>query len=525
MSYSGVMTQTRLGFGSEAEFGACRAVLRDAGFDLDTIKSHLKVESIDEARRLGRTALLARTAGGTALDTLVRVVLCGHEAGEDAFGGAVAPMDPGAWIRAGLVEADGGVVRACALLTPLASPDGVVVLAADLAVRDGSRPRADYVMGAASSSMTLSNITVRRRAESALDLGTGCGVQAVMAASHCGGLIATDTNPRALEFTAFNAALNGLRNIEVRGGSLFEPVGGMMFDLIVSNPPFVISPSREFIYRDGGMHGDGISQAVVGGAATRLNPGGFACFLCNWAHMKGRDWQERIASWVDGSGCDLWVMRSWASDPSEYAARWLTHSENLSGEPLRERHREWMEYYQAAGIEAMGSGVVLLRRRAEGGGCWARFSESPEKMLGPCGDQAARMMEAWERVLALGDDGALVRARVRVSPDLRITRETRPATPEEGGEGWALTTARVRISRGLAYEGTLDPVTLGVLGNLDGRSPVGDVIASVGAGLGLDPARLLRPVLGVVRKWLELGMVEPVGAPVGTPGAGLGVAG
>lgn len=497
----------RVWFESPAEFEACRGVLRDAGYDDGEIKRHLKVESIEEARKLGRTALLARTASGSALDTLIRVLLCGQEVGAEAFERAVGPMDPGAWVGAGLVERDGEGVRALLALTPLSGK----IFVSDLPVRSGVRPAPDYVMGAASSSMTLANISVRRRAGVAMDLGTGCGVQAVFAGEHCGRVIATDTNERAVGLAAFTARLNGLENVETRVGSLYEPVEGMGFDFIVSNPPFVISPSREFIYRDGGMHGDGISEAVVRGAAERLSPGGFACFLCNWAHLKGREWQERLASWVGATGCDMWVLRSWASDPSEYAARWLTHSENLEGEGLRARHREWMEYYQSAGIEAMGSGVVVLRRSGERGHAgWARFSEAPEKMLGPCGDQVARAMESWATIAALGSDEALRRVRVRVNPDVRITRETRPATEAEGGEGWALTSARVRVSRGLAYEGTLDPVTMGILAALDGHGPVGDVVSMVSRSLNLEPARVLAPALGVVRKWLDLGIVDLV---------------
>lgn len=501
------MSKSRVWFENEADFDACRGLLRDAGYEDGTIKRHLKVDSLDEARKLGRTALLARTASGSALDTLVRVLLCGQSVGVEAFERAIAPMSGRAWLDAGLVEREGDQVRAVLALTPLAGK----VFVHDLPVKAGERPPADYVMGAASSSMTLANITVRRPAKMAMDLGTGCGVQGVLAADHCQSLIATDTNERATALAAFTARLNGHTNVRTRLGSLYEPVGAETFDLVISNPPFVISPSREFIYRDGGMHGDGISEAVVRGAAERLNFGGFACFLCNWAHLKGQDWQERLASWAGRTGCDMWVLRSWASDPSEYAARWLTHSENLEGETLRGRHREWMEYYQAAQIEAMGSGVVVLRRSGEKGTRgWARFSESPDKMLGPCGDQVARAMEQWPGILALGDDAALRRARVRVTADVRITRETRPATAEEGGEGWALASAKVRVSRGLGYEGTLDPVTLGILGAMAGTAPVGDVVAMASRSLNLDPERVMGPALGVVRKWLELGMVEVV---------------
>ena len=69
--------------------------------------------------------------------------------------------------------------------------------------------------------------------------------------SHSQHVVATDVNPRALAFTELNAALSGLDNVECRRGSLFEPVEGEQFDLIVCNAPFVVSPERRWTYRDG----------------------------------------------------------------------------------------------------------------------------------------------------------------------------------------------------------------------------------------------------------------------------------
>src|SRR5688572_25088504 len=108
-----------LGFKSPAAYSSARSVLNDAGYDDGTIKRHLKVDSIDEARKLGRTALMARTAGGTPLDTLIRVLLCGLEASSEAFTKAVAPMSADDWVRAGIVAPSLEGVRAALSLTPL----------------------------------------------------------------------------------------------------------------------------------------------------------------------------------------------------------------------------------------------------------------------------------------------------------------------------------------------------------------------------------------------------------------------
>ena len=88
----------------------------------------------------------------------------------------------------------------------------------------------DFVPGIQSPSVTLAKLAVRRRIRRALDLGTGCGIQALLAAKHAEHVVATDVNPRALSFAAFNARLNGVENIEFRLGNSFEPVAGERFD-------------------------------------------------------------------------------------------------------------------------------------------------------------------------------------------------------------------------------------------------------------------------------------------------------
>ena len=65
-------------------------------------------------------------------------------------------------------------------------------------------------------------------------------------------MTAVDVNPRALRYAALNARLNGLANVETREGSWLEPVADERFDLVVCNPPYVLSPDRDYLFRDGG---------------------------------------------------------------------------------------------------------------------------------------------------------------------------------------------------------------------------------------------------------------------------------
>src|SRR5699024_12333272 len=98
-------------------------------------------------------------------------------------------------------------------------------------------------LGVGGASLTLARITPRTRVGRVLDLGCGGGIQALHAARHAEHVVATDLSERALAVAAFNAALNGIE-VELRQGSLLEPVAGARLGPIVPNPPFVITPPR-----------------------------------------------------------------------------------------------------------------------------------------------------------------------------------------------------------------------------------------------------------------------------------------
>ena len=166
----------------------------------------------------------------------------------------------------------------------------------------GEPIRPDHVLGIGGATTSLLKATLRTPVESALDLGCGCGIQALYLATHATRVVATDLSSRACEITRFNAALNGVE-LDVRQGSLFEPVEGEEFDLIASNPPFVITPdslrsSGVLEYRDGGMSRDHLVRTVIRESPNYLKPGGVTQLLANW-EIPGRlghpdDWQSVV---------------------------------------------------------------------------------------------------------------------------------------------------------------------------------------------------------------------------------------
>src|SRR5690606_247939 len=196
------------------------------------------------------------TTGGTPLETLTRLWPLQLPVRSERARAAGLRLEPR--IAGGLLADDGDRVRALVDVRPYADDAGDWWVVSDLTPGLDGRivpVPTDHVLGVNAASSTLARLTVRDPVRTALDLGTGCGVQALHLSRHSAGVVATDVNPRALALASLTAGLNGL-DVDLRQGSLFEPVAAERFDLIVTNPPFVVSPGGRYAYRDSGLPGD-----------------------------------------------------------------------------------------------------------------------------------------------------------------------------------------------------------------------------------------------------------------------------
>lgn len=263
---------------------------------------------------------------------------------------------------AGLVTG-GGRLQATVELKPHGSDRREGWICSDATPLDGTvgRPKADFVLGASPASTTLAQLVPPGRYRRALDLGTGCGIQALHLDAE--EIVATDLNPRALELARISLGLSGVR-VDLRLGSLYDPVAGEGFDLIATNPPYVMSPptGNRLVYREGSLTGDDLVRQVVTGGADHLAEGGMLTVLGNWAVTAGQPWPERLADWIRPTGCDALVLQRELLDPFEYIEIWLTDA-GLAGTPdYLDRYTEWLDYFAAAGIEAVGMGWIGLRK-------------------------------------------------------------------------------------------------------------------------------------------------------------------
>ncbi|WP_340697988.1 DUF7059 domain-containing protein [Cellulosimicrobium funkei] len=532
-----------------ADLAAAAATLREdlaaAGFTVDGVERVLGPVASAALHR--EQAVPARRAlrdrgreGADPTAALAALFLLGDDVPRRALDAALGRTGVDGARRLGLVEAAGAgdddAVRALVDLRPYAATDaaGPVTwwLSSDLGeLATGRRLAPDHVLGAGGASLTLAQVTVRTPVGRVLDLGTGCGIQALHAARHARAVVGTDISRRALGFAAFNAALDAAFDeasgpaagaahhgpatgrVELREGSMLEPVAGERFDLVVSNPPFVITPRAaggalpDYEYRDGGRSGDDLVRDLVTGVGAVLEPGGVAQLLGNWEHRRGVPWDERGGAWLDVAGLHGWVVQREVLDPAEYAETWIRDGGTT---PEREpaawaaAYGAWLDDFAARDVEAVGFGIVTLRRPLAGARpTLRRLEEHTGSVRQPLGAHLAASLAAHDW-LAARDDAALAGERLAVAPDVTEERFHTPGAPDptvvllRQGDGLG---RAVRATTGLAA----------LVGASDGELTVGQLVGAIAALFEVGAEDLAGELLPDVRGLVRDGFLAPVG--------------
>lgn len=489
-----------------SDYHRIRAVVAAAGYTDRDITELLRPEDVNSLGPKKLAAFLHRTAGGSPLETLVRLFVLGVPVTGEAARRALAPTTAEQWAGWGLLapaggDGDPGSMRATVSLRCYQQ----LVVASDFSP-SATRPlQPDFVMGISPSTITLASLTIRHKNGAALDLGSGSGFQAFLGAAHSQRVVAVDRNPRAVRMAEFNAGLNGLSEVECLEGDMFGPVEGQRFDLIVSNPPFIISPESRFLFLHSGLQGDEICRSIAREAPRFLNDGGWCQYMANWAIVTGEDPSDRLATWFADSGCDAWVMRQGTADPDEYAATWVETGDDLDA--YAAEFDRWMRHFAEQGIEGVGSGLITMRRRESARaatGPWFRLDDAPPAMTYPCGDDVARAFELTDWLAAHPGDRDLLGARLRLSPDVRLDQQYGAA-----GGGWEVSAAQLRRVGGLAYTGTIDPQGAAVLARCDGTRRFGELLADLARDSGADIAEVAPAPLAAARRMIQWGFLLP----------------
>ena len=413
-------------------------------------------------------------------------------------------------VELGLVTAS-GAVRARVDVRPYGESDTDWYVVSDhgpdSAGHDVEEVAVDHVLGVGGASLTLARITPRATVARALDLGTGCGVQALHLGRHATEVVATDRNRRALRLAAVSAALSG-QEWDLREGSLFEPVAGEAFDLVVSNPPFVISPGHRYTYRDAGLPADDLGRLLVQQAPGHLVDGGTAVILANWLHVDGEDWRDRVAAWVATTGCDAWVAQREVQDPAEYVGLWLRDAGGLAGDAQaraehEQRYSEWLDALRAMNAEGIGFGWIVLHKGGTYGASGPRVEDVATAARVPRGDEVAALVAARSGWAAY-DAFALLASRPMRSPGLRILEEERA---DDQGQLAALP-PRAGVAQGWRPDALVDSVTLHLLRLFDGATTLADAVDLAAAAYSLDADDVLPGALLTTRALVEDGLLR-----------------
>jgi methylase of polypeptide subunit release factors len=470
-------------------------VLRSAEFCEESIQRVLERPDILAMPASDVPRALRRTAEPTPLNTLLRLLFIGLPVPEEAARAALRPMSLETWIRADLVcppDAQGQVEPRVQVW-----PVRGRLIVVDLPWRRDTAPPADFVVPPGPLTLQLADLSIDRPCAQALDLGTGSGALALMIAPRAGTVYATDSNARALAFTQFNLRLNGIDNVRCLAGDLFDPVADRKFDLILCNPPFVISPTRRFSFRDSGMRGDLFCRRLVAAAVERLTPGGFFQCTGNIAHVAGRSWKADLEEWFAGLGCDVLVFVERVETAADYAMNWILSTESKDPRQVAERYEVWADYFQRERIEAVSYLYITLRRSGNRS-TWIEIDDPPCRVAGPCGAEVLRFFQCRDANDNPSGAETLLNKHVRIAPGIRLTQEYVAAD-----KGLELREIRVNKTGGLQYALGIHRNVAALLAACDGHRSVRELLEEMVSALDLAWEQALPVLLPAVRALVE----------------------
>ncbi|MGL5911267.1 MAG: DUF7059 domain-containing protein [Phycicoccus sp.] len=476
-----------------------------AGFTVDGVTEllgALAAAALDREQAL--PARRVTTSSVLAAAVLVRLFTLGDAVDSGEVDAVLPTLGSQGAVALGLAVPEGDAVVATCDLRPYAADGSDWWVASDLGALATGRPlRPDHVLGSGGASSTLASWTPRPRVTRALDVGTGCGVQALHLRAHADTVVVTDVSERALGFARFTAALDGAV-WDIRAGSMLDPVAGETFDLVVSNPPFVITPRTgvvpRFEYRDAGVAGDAVVRDLVRGIGAHLVPGGIAQFLGNWEVRRGTDWADRVAGWLDGTGLDAWVVQRETQDPAEYAETWARDGGHRPGTAdVDAMYAAWLDDFAARDVESIGFGVITLHRPRTGRAPFTDLMDVPWPVESPMGERVRAGLDAraW---LAEHDDSAVLDTAWRCAADVHEERHLLPGATDPSA-------IVLRQGGGLRRHLPLSTVTSALVSVCDGRMTAHAAAAAIAGILGLDDDAVRAEVVAFVRDAAKDGLL------------------
>jgi len=392
----------------DAVLADLRAGLRHASFGqpvIDQIEAILPGAPGGVRLPILRNQLHRRTEPGLRMALLLTYGGALDRAEIDSFFGSPAVES---LLAAGLLVPHQDRLRFPFRLVPL---EPLWVLADDVLDQPGS------VMPPGPTTGLLVRVMPRECGGTVLDVGCGPGSLALVAAARgASRAIGTDINPRAIVMARLNARLNELA-AEFRTGDTFEPVRGERFDLVVSQPPFIMRPDdvEEIQFLHGGPRGDSVTLGVLRGAAAALTPRGECLVLADIALRADEEVGPYLAGELREAGLDVLALDTAGLAPDMHAVLYAKHATETTGPEYLKEVQRYLAHSEGQGIRAYRQTLIVARRAAPDAR-ELRLTPLPVRDLAAA--TSAVRATLWRSIEGSCDsDTDLLRRCVRVAPD------------------------------------------------------------------------------------------------------------
>ena len=474
-----------------------REFLSESRFGPSGVLERLKADRIPTKQGELLPLLLYRTQDPDALNLLIRVFILNVPI-EKVNASAAIPADVLENLLAcGLLTGNGAQLESPVRLSPFEN----LWIVTDTYNRLSRGTGADDVLTINPTTLFILNLAIRTPAKTLLDFGAGCGVVGLEAAANWAEQVTgTDITARACSFARFNASLNGNDALEILQGDSFAPVAGRKFDRILANPPFYVTPSSHRVFAENPMDLDGFCREIVRRSAEHLQEGGFSQLLCEWAEIEGEPWQERIAEWVSGTGCDAYCVAGGRYEPAAYTnTRLPVVIPPTDPETNQANFQHWIDYYARHKVKAIHAGFLTLRRRS--GENWLQIERADSEPSVQCGDAILAYFQTRDRNL---DDEALLDMHVRLSEGVQLEQRL-----EFSAGDWKQAPARILQTKGLRLQDNLAADVAGFVMHLDGEQRLGDLVAALVEQAAPTPQEAVRKeCLSMVRRLISRGFLQ-----------------
>jgi hypothetical protein len=208
----------------------------------------------------------------------------------------------------------------------------------------------------------------------------------------------------------------------------------------------------------------------------------------------GENWQERVSGWVAGTGCDAWIVQREVSDPVEYVNLWMRDASETF-DPARAQ--AWLDWFDAQRIEAVGYGLVTLRRNERKD----PIVRVDDLRAGPRPPAGADVVAWFERQEWLSQHADPLTTRYRRAAELHLTQH---ATHD--GTEWTVETQL--LSHGF-WSQEVDPVALALVDGADGTVAMAEQLAVLASALDTPEPVLAAMAVPVVTQLVERGFLIP----------------